>query len=336
MDVFATLTNYANPPNNVIGSTLFLTYIALALYSTVAITTSLWKQYNTIAIPKTAKNEAKKELQQLQDARRRHIKIYAFLASISFATASYHMSLFLLNSFATWNDKTTADLTLSDLRAEKLKSWMLESTLFESFAKDLVSDGPSAAWTQGAVLGTWFWGVWMGQKVQSRRIPTSQILPYLLLSQTLPITTTISLFLINLHLSAPEISPTPLTFHPATPSPPKKKTSLTLPTILLNTTVFALPSLRHTPYFIPLVLLTRLVLLTPFSARVGLKDAQVVQSIAVSGGFVVAHVYMLRKVSGFGELARGAWRGGEAVRALAWDAGLGVVVHGVLGWGGGV
>lgn len=40
-------------------------------------------------------------------------------------------------------------------------NWMLESTLFESFARELVSDGPSTVWTQVGLLGTWFWNVWI-------------------------------------------------------------------------------------------------------------------------------------------------------------------------------
>jgi len=60
------------------------------------------------------------------------------------------------------------------------------------------------------------------------------------------------------------------------------------------------------------------------------------RSLMLSGGFVVANLAMLRKGYGVGDIMGGLWTSGDAVRALAWDAGLGAFLSRVLWWGGGV
>ena len=151
---------YATPPNSYIGTTIFLSYIVAALYATITITYSLYSQYTfTFRTSSTADNE---KLDAAKAARARHIKIYAFVASISFATLSYHMLMFLVTHYLEWSgDKSRS---LSNVSVEKLKRWMLESTLFQDFAQDLVKDAPNAVWTQAAILATWFWNIYMGQK----------------------------------------------------------------------------------------------------------------------------------------------------------------------------
>ncbi|PVI05568.1 hypothetical protein DM02DRAFT_554339 [Periconia macrospinosa] len=362
VDLGGRVAAFANPPQNIVGSTLFLAYIALALYGTTAISTSLYSQYNSIPTPpskptgkpktKTKPKDKKQtkeppppeespqnapqQLQQQseQNARKRHIKIYAFLASISFATLSYHMLSFLISSYTAYsgppkNLHSTPDMTLTSLQ-----EWLLHTSLFDTFAKDLVRDGPSAAWTQGAVLATYFWNIWMADKAQQRSYPLKTLFPYILLTQILPISLTVSLFIIQLHLTSLHSPSSPPPQPPTTTT--TKKTNPTLPTIILNASLLALAPLRNHAVFIPLVLLTRFILVTPFSGRVSLRDAQVVQSIAISGGFVFAQLFMMRKTTSMGEVVRGVWTGREAVKALGWDAQVGAVVHLVLGWGGGV
>jgi hypothetical protein len=167
------------------------------------------------------------------------------------------------------------------------------------------------------------------------------MVPYIMLSQILPISFTVSLFLIQLHLSALGMSPNPSNPESSTdrtvePKMVYKKTTLTLPTILLNAALLSLPPLRNHPVFIPMVLFTRLILFMPFSGRISLQDEQVVQSISISGGFVVANFAMLRKVVSWKDVLRALSVGGEAVKTLAWDAQISALVYAVLGWGGGV
>jgi hypothetical protein len=154
----AALNAYTSPPTNYLGATLFLSYIASALYLTTTITLALWRQYTaTLAAPSKDATIAANRV-----ARAQHVKIYAFLASISFATLSYHMLSFLLASFAAWDGTARFEWQRASVR--RLGSWMLETALFEDFAKELVGDGASAICTQASVLVIWFWGIWVAQK----------------------------------------------------------------------------------------------------------------------------------------------------------------------------
>jgi hypothetical protein len=171
MDYLDSIESYANPPHNILGSSLFISYIILALYCTTSITFSLFRQYNSIS---TTSGEGKddQQLKTIQSARKRHIKIYAFLATISFATLSYHMLSFLFKSYDDWASNKW--LLIRTISRAHLKGWMWDSTLFESFAKELVQDGASTVWVQAAILATWFWNVWMAAK--GRQIPTTRVM----------------------------------------------------------------------------------------------------------------------------------------------------------------
>ncbi|KAF2825251.1 hypothetical protein CC86DRAFT_352572 [Ophiobolus disseminans] len=328
--IYDTLAHYATPPNSYIGASIFLSYIVLALYATLSITFSLYTQYTAIYHePAPAKNE---KLKAARSARARHIKIYAFLASLSFATLSYHMLFFLITHYFAWTgDKTRS---LSGVSGQTLKKWMLESTLFQNFASELVQDVPNALWTQIAILGTWFWNVWMAQKASSRPFQTPLTLPFILLSQILPISFTVCLFIIQLHLSAPDIHPTPPTPNP--PSPTKPIASLHIPNILLNAILLALPSLRHNRIFSPMVLVERFILLLPHSGLINLRKSDVSKCVYIASGFLVANGMRGRKEAGLGDVGAALRDGGFAIKALGWDAVLGGTVYGLLSWGGGV
>lgn len=160
------LVHSATPPTNYIGSTIFLSYIIAALSATVIVVHSLYGQYNaTFNSTLSPQNE---KLQAAKVARARHVKIYAFLASVSFATLSYHMLMFLISHYLDWSGTTS--LSRSAISHERLKKWMLDSTLFQDFAQELVQDAPDAVWTQAAIIATWFWNIWMAQKGVETRI----------------------------------------------------------------------------------------------------------------------------------------------------------------------
>jgi hypothetical protein len=165
--------------------------------------------------------------------------------------------------------------------------------------------------------------------------------PYVLLSQILPISFTVSLFIIQLHLANLGISPNPSPSQKTDGEPPQpkkvyKKSSLTLQTIMLNIALIALPRLRFHPVFVPMILFTRLVLFMPFTGRTSLEDEKVVSSISISGGFVVANYAMLRKLVGWKDVYAVLNIGGEAAKTLAWDVQISALVYAALGWGGGV
>ncbi|KAJ4299045.1 hypothetical protein N0V90_004289 [Kalmusia sp. IMI 367209] len=253
------------------------------------------------------------------------------------------MLSFLMQSLTIW--ARTRNLLGMRVGLLDLGNWMLETNLFESFAKELVKNGPSAIWTQAALLGTWYWNLWMAHKAQQHAFSPSRTVPYIMLSQILPITFTACLFIIQLHLDAIGLTPDgtsnealkvgdqPKT---AQNQPLIKKSSLALPTILLNASLLALPSLKSHPVFIPLVLFTRLVLLVPHAGRIGLREKDVLQSISITGGFVVANFAMLRNVVGWRDVVKGLNNGSPALKTLGWDAELGTFMCAILDWGGGV
>ncbi|PSN75650.1 hypothetical protein BS50DRAFT_478408 [Corynespora cassiicola Philippines] len=335
------LTQYGSPPTNYLSTTLFLSYIASALYLTFSISISLHAKYTAIfhaedePTPESNPKSKSQRLASAKEARKRHIQIYAMLSGIIFASLSYRMLHFLTLSFYAWRSEKShlgKDVPIS---GGEVGAWMLETSLFDDFAHELVRDGPSAVWAQLAILGTWFWGLWMATKATQRRFTDTSMLPYILLGQVLPISFTASLFVIRLHLESPDIAPADPSSKPA-PRKLKKRASLTLPTLLLNASLLCLPRLQNHEGFMLLVLFARLVLLVPFSGRVSLKDSEVMKSMTVSGGFVAANLAMMRKTVPMGDVARGLKTGGEALGALGWDAVLGTALGAVLGWGGGV
>ncbi|EUC48579.1 hypothetical protein COCMIDRAFT_34062 [Bipolaris oryzae ATCC 44560] len=330
------LVYYTTPPNNYIGTTLFLSYIVAALYATFAITWSLYSQYAAIFNRPTSKKDER--LDAARTARSRHIKIYAFLASLSFATLSYNMLMFLITHFLEWSAKKSQ--RPSDVTIEQLKRWMLESTLFQDFAQDLVKNAPNAAWTEAAILATWFWNIYIAQKARQRKYDASMVRNYTLLSQILPISFTVLLFIIQLHLSSPDIASMETSKDLAkAKSVPRRRSpiaSLQIPNILLNAALLALPALRSNSIFMVLLLLARAILLLPHSAIMSLRDADVVKCITVSGGFAVASVATMRKDLSYGGVLGSLGDGGYAIKSLAWDALLGLIAYAVLGWGGGV
>ncbi|KAJ4349516.1 uncharacterized protein N0V89_008132 [Didymosphaeria variabile] len=295
-----TLARYANPPFNYLGTTLFLSYILLAFYFTFTISLSLYGQYKRLSGLKVAED--------VKNARRRHIKIYAFLASIGFALLSYNMLSFLIQSLTTW--ARTQNLLGRRLSLLDLRFWMLETNLFGTFAQELVQKRPSAFWTQAALLATWFWNVWMAFKGLS---------PDAHLKET--------------QEKSPTTKAAPKT---ETPQPQAKKTSLVIPTILFNAALLALSSLRSHSIFMPLVLFTRLLLLVPHTGRLRFSQNDILQSVSISFGFLVANLTMSRGTTTFREVVAGLSNGGFATKTLGYDAELGLLICAILGWGGGV
>lgn len=170
------------------------------------------------------------------------------------------------------------------------------------------------------------------------------LLPYIVLSQILPISFTAALFVIHLHLHLADNTPAAQAPPPAKKPTSKPLASPLLPSLLLNLSLLALPTLRQSrsSLFIPTVLFTRILLVLPYTGLLRLSDREVGRCITLSAGFMVAGLWRVRgKVSlgglvgvlgrGYGEVY-----GGWAVKTLAWDAVLGGVVAGVLSWGGGV
>lgn len=360
---FEALTRYANPPSNVLGTSLFLSYIALALYFTSDVLFALYYESGKAHAPRSHND-------------RRKLKLLSALALVSFAALSFHMLKFLIGSFLTWNTsniffKPDENLSLF----ERIWHWMLGTNLFESFGKELVGAAPSTAWTQIALLGTWFWNVWIAERgttycisiaqssganfylATAGKLSTDEMWAFVALSQILPISFTASLFLIRLQLAAPSSTARKIAKqqkkekgasnsvkHANGASQPSKKTafriSLPVSTIVLNALVLLLAPLSKTPYFIPGVILTRLILLLPhFGAVYVWSDDVWISSMLLSAGFVAANVNLVVAKSSQNwsrDLLNELWNGGGAVKALGWDAVIGSVIAVWMGLGEGV
>jgi hypothetical protein len=164
---------------------------------------------------------------------------------------------------------------------------------------------------------------------------------FILLSQTLPISFTVCLFLIQLHLSSPDIQAPESKKNSAKSSPTTLITrapiaSLQIPNILLNACLLAQPSLRGHPIFSSLLFLERFLLLLPHTGLIRLKKHDGDKSIMISAGFLMASQWMGRKNAELGAEFQSLLEGGFAVKALGWDAVLGAIVGLCLSWGGGV
>ncbi|KAF3042691.1 hypothetical protein E8E12_007677 [Didymella heteroderae] len=342
-----TLTQYITPPNNYIGSTIFLSYILVALYLTSTIGYRLYTQYAAVfnLHPSSPPSRFKQNGQgkvETRSARKRHVKIYTALALISFTSISWHMLGFLITSFLDWSDSGTRNVfaVLGSNASNQLKRWMLETSLFSDFAVQLVADGESAVWTQFAILATWGWNLVLASKGRQYNFTSSLMVPFIILGQNLPISFTAALFIVQLHLSAPDVNPNAgkdekdKTQHVQPKQIPVA--SLMLPTVILNAILLAQPSLRGHPGFSYLLLVERLLLVLPHTGLLKITSADMQRSAAISGGFVVANWAMMRKAINIRDvLAALVWQG-QAVKTMAWDAVLSAVVYGVLSWGGGV
>jgi hypothetical protein len=175
---------------------------------------------------------------------------------------------------------------------------------------------------------------------RQRKFDASTMRTYISLSQILPISFTVTLFIIQLHLASPEIQPpTPVKDAAASQlSPGRRKplASLQLPNVLLNASLLALPSLRSHSIFSIVLLFGRAILLLPHSELISLPNSEIAKCITVSGGFAIANAAMIGKILTFRGVVGALGNGGYAMKALGWDAVLGLIVYAVLGWGGGV
>ncbi|KAG9197753.1 hypothetical protein G6514_001088 [Epicoccum nigrum] len=337
------LAVYLSPPTNYIGSALFLSYIVAALFLTSTIGYSLYTQYISTfhsrpsSPPSKFKQNSAGQV-STRNARARHIKIYTGLALISFTNISWHMLGFLITSFLDWNSAPTRDVltALNPNALDKLKTWMLQTGLFNSFAMQLVADPESALWTQLSILATWGWNLWLGNKARQYNFTTNTMLPFIFLGQNLPISFAMALFIIQLHLSAPDGQGSK---NERQQNPQSKRAPLAsslLPTIIFNAMLLATPTLRSHPGFSYLVLAERLLLFLPHTGLLKLSDADMQKSAAVSGGFVAANWAMMRKGLITKDFFTALLWKGQAVKTMAWDAVLSAVVYGALSWGGGV
>jgi hypothetical protein len=160
---------------------------------------------------------------------------------------------------------------------------------------------------------------------------------FLGLSQILPISFTATLFLLYLRFMPSAAAPPKASEQPAQgaakadsqPSTARPKVRLLVATIVFNALLLALPSSRESSAFIPMVLFTRLLLLLPHLGMTQTPPSEEwISAILLSGGFVVANVSLLGRGAAMRDIVNGLWRSGAAVKALGWDAVIGLLAAG--------
>ncbi|KAI9708496.1 MAG: hypothetical protein M1820_003957 [Bogoriella megaspora] len=323
------LSTYSNPPKNYVGTFLFISYIVSALELTSLLTGQLFMIYE---------KWTSKQPQSLHPSPQ-HILLFASLAVLSFSLLSYNMLAVLFTSYINWCDRTgvKAGFAFSEISSDlmpKLWAWTTGSTLFEDFARDLVADGREGwFWTGSALAFTLGICETFGRIGTERNVP--HLWAYFLLGQILPISFTQNLFYITL-LLLPR------------PSPELKSyTTTSLPTIitpiltLLSTPLLILlPSTLSTPWFLPLALLLRILMLVPLLPQLIGLHRYSVKSKPSRNTFSTPMLVVLGvfAVHAGWKIARGEWslqglwesRGETpAARAVVWDAGVGVVSAGL-------
>lgn len=147
---------------------------------------------------------------------------------------------------------------------------------------------------------------------------------YILLSQILPISFTLCLLIIQLHLLSPDEQPHGQKDQQNQTSH-KAGMSLQIPNLLLNMSFLALPFLHDHGVLTIMVLLERVILLLPHFKWVNVADQKLVSWIVTSGIFVAANAVIMREL-GMVQMIRTLTQGGFAVKALAWDAIFGAIV----------
>ncbi len=162
------------------------------------------------------------------------------------------------------------------------------------------------------------------------------MLLFIILGQNLPVSFAVALFIIQLHVSAPDIVGSKEDNQLGAQPKRKPIASPLLPTIILNAVLLVQPSLRTHARFAYLVLAERALLFLPHTGLLKLSDGHLRKSASVSGGFVVANWVMLSKDVNIKDVFTALVCKGQAVKTMSWDAVFSMVIYGVLSWGGGV
>jgi hypothetical protein len=196
-------------PDNVLGATIFVSYIIAALYFSLSIAIDIKRLKTRIRQSPNAKPD------------RFLTTILTILATASFTTLSYHMLNVLIQSYTQWTTThgsvDTRTLVqgmlpspsnllsyLSKLLAS-LGRWTRTSTLFADFAHALLSAPNRRALVELTLLYSVGWSSWMSAQGHVHAIPS--LWKYFILAQILPTSFAQHLFLLTLTLQRSQSSP---------------------------------------------------------------------------------------------------------------------------------
>lgn len=164
---------------------------------------------------------------------------------------------------------------------------------------------------------------------KQRGFGTKEMMAFYGLSQILPISFTAALFLLRLQLDDKTGSAISREKKNAVKPEGSSKIwiPLTVSTLLMNALIVVSPALQHSTYLMPVVGLTRVLLLLPHLGFTGARSQEDwIGSISLSAGFVVVNGSFLLKGYGVDDLLGALWRSGQSVQTLGWDAVIGGIV----------
>ena len=338
---------------NIIGAVIFFSYIIAALLLTGLIISDLYQQYKA-----HTKNEISKESQNSSHPTASpsrapistiRLCLSIFFAVLSFATLSYHMLFFLVDSYRHYCIShsvplprdftglvnsilfpTTASASLH------IWEWATHSTLFQDFAHSILSSPRPWYWTERALLYSFFWNSIMAYSGSKLSVP--RLWAYFALDQILPVSFTQNLFLIAAQLSS-KASSTSMRY-------PKGTTQFSLLMTYL-VCLYSAPRTINTAEFFPVLFATRLLLFLPYllirssGSTTGPEDrlptgppkgdSQSYGLIVLLVGAIIAELCM--NFTGPNEFSLTAIDDNHAVSALSYDflIGLGSLgLHSVL------
>lgn len=171
--------------DNVLGATIFFAYIAAALLLTGFLTWNLMHTYQRRTTSNVRHVNGHGSVPGNPD---RKIKTAAAMAGLSFATLSYHMLHFLIQSHRRWksskeqpffsetyNTSHSALGSLEKIKGHRIWEWAKESTLFEDFGRAICGDPRSFWWTHLVLVYSFGWNLYMSVEGQSRGSPMKSI-----------------------------------------------------------------------------------------------------------------------------------------------------------------
>lgn len=155
--------------DNLVGATIFWAYIVAALWFTGSIVRDILVLYNNSLSIRASKQRS------LQDIAKRREKAHWFLALavLSFATLSYQMLSFLVESYTGWAKLNQVAMPsvlfgaqgMIDISGRRMSlepwRWSTASTLFQDFAQIICDDPRRFWWTQQALLYSFGWNIFM-------------------------------------------------------------------------------------------------------------------------------------------------------------------------------
>lgn len=165
---------------NVLGATIFFAYIAAALLLTGFLIWNLMLTYQRRATSNPPRLNRHGSIHEDPD---RKIKAAATMAGLSFATLSYHMLQFLIQSHRRWksskdplfsetyNTSHSAFFgSLEDIKSLRIWEWAKESALFEDFGRAICGDSQRFWWTHLVLLYSFGWNLYMSVEGQSGEV----------------------------------------------------------------------------------------------------------------------------------------------------------------------